>query len=266
MSSIFLAHSHKDKTFVNELASDLRRSGYYVWTDDAEIKIGDSLIQKIREGIDRVAYVGVVLSIDSINSEWVKKELDIAMNQEIEGRRVKVLPLLLDDVELPGFLIGKKYADFRDKQLYDKSIEEIKKCLDEVPTENSGYSPSDARNLIQNLNELKEQLEISQSEKEALLTRLSIERKFLDPLLVEAIESNKKEHPELEDINQNFAFLLSGIPITAEYFLHAIGKERKKGKAHQLAALVDSEDKTEELSLLANATIRRLNELSKSKY
>jgi hypothetical protein len=243
MSSIFLSHSHKDKTFVNELASDLRRSGYYVWTDDAEIKIGDSLIpddaeikigdsliQKIREGIDRVAYVGVVLSIDSINSEWVKKELDIAMNQEIEGRRVKVLPLLLDDVELPGFLIGKKYADFRDKQLYDKSIEEIKKCLDEVPTENSGYSPSDARDLIQNLNELKEQLEISQSEKEALLTRLSIERKFLDPLLVEAIESNKKEHPELEDINQNFAFLLSGIPITAEYFLHAIGKERKKGK------------------------------------
>jgi len=110
MSSIFLSHSHGDKSFVNTLAKDLRISGYYVWTDDAEIKIGDSLIQKIREGIDKVEYVGAVLSYNSINSEWVIKELDIAMNQEIEGKKVKVLPLLLDDVELPGFLKGKKYV------------------------------------------------------------------------------------------------------------------------------------------------------------
>ena len=131
MSSIFLAHSHADKPFVNKLAKDLRMSSYYVWTDDTEIKIGDSLIQKIREGIDNVTYLGAVISSNSVDSEWVKKELDIAMNQEIEGKKVKVLPLLLEDVELPGFLKGKKYADFREDQLYHKSLNEIKERLDE---------------------------------------------------------------------------------------------------------------------------------------
>ncbi len=149
MSSIFLSHSHNDKDFVNKLATDLRRAGYYVWTDDAEIKVGDSLINKIREGIDRVAYFGVVLSRNSINSEWVKKEVDIAMNQEIEGKRVKVLPILLDNIDLPGFLKGKKFADFRDDILYEKSLDEIIKRLDEVPSRKTEI-PSDGSLKIVN--------------------------------------------------------------------------------------------------------------------
>lgn len=132
MSSIFLSHSHTDKDFVDRLAMDLRRTGYYVWTDDAEIKVGDSLIDKIREGIDKVDYFGVVISRNSINSHWVKKEVDIAMNQEIEGKRVKVIPMLLDNIDLPGFLKGKKFADFRYSTSYKKSLDEIKKRLDEV--------------------------------------------------------------------------------------------------------------------------------------
>ena len=104
MSSIFLSHNSKDKPFVRRLADDLRKEGFYVWVDEAEIKLGDSLIEKIREGLDKMEYVGVVLSKNSINSEWVKKEIDIAMNQEIEGKRVKVLPIMLEQVEPPYFL------------------------------------------------------------------------------------------------------------------------------------------------------------------
>ncbi len=264
MSSIFLCHSHADKSFVDKLAKDLRRSGYYVWADDAEIKIGDSLIQKIREGIDKVAYVGVIISHSSINSEWVRKELDIAMNQEIEGRKVKVLPLLLENVELPGFLKGKRYADFRDKRLYNKSLNEIKKRLDEIPLKESGYSPEEAEYLAQRLKNLESQLKVSQSEKELLLKRLSIERKPLDSLLIEAIEQEKEWHPELEDVNKSFAFLCGGIPVTAEYILHALGKERMKGAPHQIVLLADIEGKTEELSLLVGATMRRLQKSSSS--
>ena len=69
MSSIFLSHNSKDKPFVRRLADDLRKEGFYVWVDEAEIKLGDSLIEKIREGLDKMEYVGVVLSKNSINSE-----------------------------------------------------------------------------------------------------------------------------------------------------------------------------------------------------
>ncbi len=112
MSSAFLSYSHDDKAFARKLAADLRRHGHIVWTDEGEIKVGDSLIEKIRDGIDRVDYVIALISNASINSPWVKKELDIASNREMEQDRVVVLPALLDDVDLPGFLKGKMYTNF----------------------------------------------------------------------------------------------------------------------------------------------------------
>ena len=118
MSSIFLSHNSQDKPFVRKLAKDLRSQGFYVWVDEAEIKLGDSLIEKIRDGLDRVEYVGVVLSNNSINSQWVKKEIDIAMNKEIENKKVTVLPLMLEKVDLPYFLKGKLYADFTSEEKY----------------------------------------------------------------------------------------------------------------------------------------------------
>lgn len=260
MSSIFLSHSSKDKAFVNRLATDLRRLGYYVWTDDAEIKVGDSLIQKIGRGIDRVAYVGAVISHNSVTSDWVAKELDIAMNQEIEGRRVKVLPLLLEDVELPGFLKGKRYADFRDERKYGESLMEIRKRLDEAPLTESGYSPGEASDMAQQLKKLEKELNVSQSEKELFLARLQIERESLPPDLVQAIDKEKDQSPEFEDINRNFAFVCGGIPVTAGYVLHAMRKEMIKGGAHQIVFLAEYENKTKELALLVGATIRRLQQ------
>ena len=94
MSSIFLSHNSVDKPFVRKLANDLRRRGHYAWVDEAEIKVGDSLIEKIEEGIDNTDFLGVVISQNSIESEWVKREVRIALTQEISGKQVKVLPIV----------------------------------------------------------------------------------------------------------------------------------------------------------------------------
>ncbi len=120
--SIFLSHTWEDKIFVRRLAADLAASGADVWLDEAEIKLGESLIEKIRSGIDDMDYVAVVLSPKSISSNWVKHELDIAMNLVIKGKVVRVLPLMFKECELPGFLEGKLYADFTDPQNYFKAL------------------------------------------------------------------------------------------------------------------------------------------------
>jgi len=123
--SVFISYCSQDRGFAKKLSSDLRLFGVRVWIDEGEIKVGDSLIEKIRQGIDQVEYLAVVLTPASANSEWVKKEVDIAMNQEIEGRKVKVLPLLLEPCEMPGFLKGKKYADFMTDDLYQQTLSEL---------------------------------------------------------------------------------------------------------------------------------------------
>jgi hypothetical protein len=113
MSSVFISYSHRDKLFARRLAGDLRDEGHTVWIDEAEIRVGDSLIERMRAAIDAVDFVATIVSSASIDSSWVKKELDLASNREMSENRVVVLPILLDDVELPGFLKGKFYADIR---------------------------------------------------------------------------------------------------------------------------------------------------------
>lgn len=129
MSGVFLSHCHSDKPIVRRIAKDLQKYGAVVWIDEAEINVGDSLIQKIREGIDKMEYLAVFLSPESLQSEWVKREVDVAMNQEIEGRRIKVLPILIKNCEIPEFLRGKFFADFRDPAKYDQGLELILKRL-----------------------------------------------------------------------------------------------------------------------------------------
>jgi hypothetical protein len=126
---IFLSHTSSDKPFVRRLAQDLEAQGVYCWLDEAEIKIGESLIEKIRSGIDKVDFVAVILSQKSVEAPWVRREVDVAMNQEIAGRSVKVLPVMLSHCELPGFLLGKLYADFTEEALYEA---ELKKLISSV--------------------------------------------------------------------------------------------------------------------------------------
>jgi len=110
--TVFLSHCHADKALTRSIADYLKKSKIDVWIDEAEIRIGDSLIEKLRTAIDRVDFVLAIISPASIDSAWVKKELDIAMNNEIEQKSVFVLPVVKDIDRLPGFLKGKFYLDF----------------------------------------------------------------------------------------------------------------------------------------------------------
>ena len=95
MSSLFISYSHKDKQFAKRLANNVRDAGHTVWIDEREILVGDSLIEQIRNGIDSVEYVAAIISSESLNSQWFKRELDLASNREIDEKRVVVLPILL---------------------------------------------------------------------------------------------------------------------------------------------------------------------------
>ena len=126
MASIFLSHSSVDKEFVRELNKILEDNGVKCWIDEAEIMIGDSLIKKIDEGIKVADYVAVILSPNSIKSPWVEKELEIAITKEVESGNTKVLPLLIENCEIPGYLKGKKFGDFRTSS---KSISGLRELL-----------------------------------------------------------------------------------------------------------------------------------------
>lgn len=129
MISVFLSHSSKDRFFARKLAETLSSYKVKVWIDEAELKVGDSLVGKISAAIDKADFVAAILSHNSVRSTWVTKELHLAMTQEIEGRRVKILPILIERCEIPEFLADKVYADFTDPQDFDGPLSKLLHAL-----------------------------------------------------------------------------------------------------------------------------------------
>lgn len=110
----FLSHSSSDKPFVRQLASDLDAAGVSVWLDEQRIKVGDSISESISHGLASSDFFLIVISEKSIESEWVRKELNSALLTEVQKRQVHILPLKLEDVEIPSLIADKRYADFSD--------------------------------------------------------------------------------------------------------------------------------------------------------
>jgi hypothetical protein len=113
MPTIFLSHTSIDKPFVEKLAKDLNHFGINVWYDKYEIKVGESILWKIDEGIRDSEYLGIVISKEAFKSEWVKTEITTAWQKQVQKKGNFVLPIYYSDCEIPLFLQGIKYADFR---------------------------------------------------------------------------------------------------------------------------------------------------------
>lgn len=108
----FVSHSSRDKKFVRQLCTDLSHAGHTQWLDEWKIKAGDSIPQKIDEGIEEADFIIVVLSEHSIISNWAEREWHSKYWDEIESGKIQVLPVLLQDCSIPQLLKMKKYANF----------------------------------------------------------------------------------------------------------------------------------------------------------
>lgn len=249
MSSLFLSHSHSDKPFARKLAADMRHRGYVVWIDEAEIKVGDSLIQKIREGLDEVDYIAAILSEASLGSEWVQKELDIASNREIDEKRVVVLPLLVEDVELPGFLKGKYYCDFRQEENYETELDKLADAMGPVPK-----PPAISKNELETL---KQELGIARQavlrhQGDAERARNASFRQKSPELQAKILEANEA-FPLHVPINTAYAFQVGRVAVTLDYLLWCIAKSNMRGHPHQIEMLLDIEGKWDDAKAMLEA-------------
>ena len=133
---VFISYSQEDKDFADLLAAHLIKAKAHVWVDRWELHVGDSLITKIQKAIQEASALIIVLSNASVKSEWCKKELNAGLVRELEERRVIVLPLLLEECEVPLFLREKMYADFRTN--FDDGIRQVLEAIAKVTSETLG--------------------------------------------------------------------------------------------------------------------------------
>ena len=120
---VFVSHSSKDKAIVDRIVSDLKKHGIIVWYDKFEIRAGDNIVEKINEGLRDSKYFIVILSPNALSSTWVTEEISFAILQQITYKGVFVIPVLIQECEIPPLLRHRRYVDFR--KSYDEGKQEL---------------------------------------------------------------------------------------------------------------------------------------------
>ena len=109
VATCFISYNHADKPLAEGLAEGLRRTGYRVWIDSGELRIGDSLVAAISGAIDQVDFLIALVSSNSVESHWCQKEISLAMTGEIAQKGITVLPCRVGHVAMPPTLTDKLY-------------------------------------------------------------------------------------------------------------------------------------------------------------
>ena len=89
----FISHAWKDKEdFVSGLVQAAKAAGLDVWYDQAEMAWGDSIRQKIDDGLRRSYFGIVVLSPNFFERPWTQYELDGIVQRDLTGAG-RLLPI-----------------------------------------------------------------------------------------------------------------------------------------------------------------------------
>ena len=92
---VFLSYTHEDHDLAEGIATQMTRLGINTWWDQWEIRAGDSIVQKINDGLGECTHFIVLLTPRSIDKPWVKAEMDAAFIRKLK-ERVKFIPLRCD--------------------------------------------------------------------------------------------------------------------------------------------------------------------------
>ena len=95
-SSLFISYSHADSAFVEKVEQQLNANGIRFWRDVHHATSG-RLEKQIDRAIRHNPTVLVILSENSINSDWVQHEVRTARELEKETGRDVLCPVALDD-------------------------------------------------------------------------------------------------------------------------------------------------------------------------
>jgi nucleotide-binding universal stress UspA family protein len=124
--TVFLSYSHEDKEIVSEVAELLRADGIDVWFDLSEIHWGDSIQERVSRGLDSADFLAFFMSPSSLGNAWPRAELNTIISRQLSGDRgAMVLPILLQDTEIPPILRDIRYLDLRDRDVKGKAQELI---------------------------------------------------------------------------------------------------------------------------------------------
>jgi len=137
--SCFISYNSRDEEFARKLHDDLQNNGVRCWFAPEDLKIGDQIRPTIDRQIRLRDKLLVILSENSVKSEWVGDEVEGAIEEESKSNRLVLFPLRLDDTVFNtrddwAAKIKRRrhigdFSNWKDKGSYQKAFESLLRDL-----------------------------------------------------------------------------------------------------------------------------------------
>jgi hypothetical protein len=105
--SCFISYSSTDQEFAERLHVGLRHKRVRCWFAPEDLKIGDKIRPRIDETIRSHDKLLLILSENSVESQWVEQEVETSLDQERQQGRTVLFPIRLDDT-VRSYAVGER--------------------------------------------------------------------------------------------------------------------------------------------------------------
>lgn len=178
-ASVFISYSHADKDLARALAGALQDRGVRIWIDEGELRIGDSIIERIATAITEIDFFLVLVSESSRNSNWCRKELALAVSGGLGRQGVKVLPVRVEGASMPHALADVYYLD-----LNAQNVDDIAgKIVAAIPKHRRGAGSSPGSWVAQSVAGQPNQRDAQEQELKRFLRRLDKDKRFREEVM-----------------------------------------------------------------------------------
>lgn len=114
----FLSHAHANKAVVEHLYTWLsEQGGIPVWYDSVNLPASTMIGTYLPKAIAQCRTMILVLSEASVQSGWVQEEYNAAVGQRTQFKEYRIIPIRIEECEVPGFLQTTKWLDLPDGML-----------------------------------------------------------------------------------------------------------------------------------------------------
>jgi hypothetical protein len=121
--NVFLSFNKEDYQEVEQIAVYLKdHANLRPWFDQWELIPGEPWVRSLERGLAASETCAVFVG-QSGEGPWQQREVETALRYQVNNREFRVIPVLLPDApkqpELPMFLSGNMWVDFRGKRIDD---------------------------------------------------------------------------------------------------------------------------------------------------